>query len=112
MLLAKEIKKCFYLANIPCRDWLGYVLALFLFTVALMVIMRCWMQGKPVNEMKVKAPPAKKKMEQLMIVQNAITQVEELLQDANIILLKWRALLLSIFPQVSFSTGILEKNSL
>ncbi|KAK4383747.1 hypothetical protein Sango_2747000 [Sesamum angolense] len=40
-------------------------------------------------------------MEQLLAVQNAISQAEELIQDGNIVLLKFRALLLSIFPQAT-----------
>ncbi|OMO62904.1 hypothetical protein COLO4_32830 [Corchorus olitorius] len=40
-------------------------------------------------------------MEQLLAVQNAISQVEQLIQDGNIFLLKFRALLMSIFPQAS-----------
>jgi len=39
-------------------------------------------------------------MEQLLAVQNAISQAEESIQYGNIVLLKLRALLLSAFPQV------------
>lgn len=39
-------------------------------------------------------------MEQLLAVQNAVSQAEQLIQDGNVILLKFRGLLLSIFPQV------------
>lgn len=39
-------------------------------------------------------------MEQLLAVQNAICQVEEVVQDGNIFLLKIRALFLSGLPQV------------
>ncbi|XP_057480579.1 uncharacterized protein LOC130767665 isoform X2 [Actinidia eriantha] len=54
-----------------------------------------------VDELKVVAPPALTTVEQLLAVQNAISQAEELIQDGNIVLLKSRALLLSIFPQAS-----------
>ncbi|GFS33129.1 heat-inducible transcription repressor [Actinidia rufa] len=54
-----------------------------------------------VDELKVIAPPALTTVEQLLAVQNAISQAEELIQDGNIVLLKSRALLLSIFPQAS-----------
>ncbi|XP_057480599.1 uncharacterized protein LOC130767673 isoform X2 [Actinidia eriantha] len=54
-----------------------------------------------VDEVKVVAPPALTTVEQLLAVQNAISQAEELIQDGNIVLLKSRALLLSIFPQAS-----------
>ncbi|CAN4088838.1 unnamed protein product [Withania somnifera] len=56
-------------------------------------------QGKTVDELKVMAPPPMNAMEQLLAVQNAISQAEELIQDRNFVLLKCRALLLSIFPQ-------------
>jgi nitrate reductase gamma subunit len=52
-------------------------------------------------ELKVMAPPPMNTMEQLLAVQNAISQLEQLIQDANIVLLKFRALLLSLFPQAS-----------
>ncbi|XP_040955156.1 uncharacterized protein [Gossypium hirsutum] len=45
------------------------------------------------------APPPMNTMEQLLAVQNAISQAEQLVQDGNIVLLKFRALLLSILPQ-------------
>lgn len=56
---------------------------------------------KVMIELKVIAPPPMNTMEQLLAVQNAISQFEQLIQDANIVLLKFRALLLSLFPQVS-----------
>lgn len=79
-----------------------------------MVLTRFCNQGNPVDEVKVLAPPPMNTMEQLLAVQNAISQAEEFIQDGNIVLLKLRALLLAIFPQVtlagfsyySFSFGI------
>lgn len=65
-----------------------------------MIITRCFGQGRPVPEVKVIAPPPMNTMEQLLAVQNAVTHAEQLIQDGNIILLKFRGLLLSIFPQV------------
>ncbi|KAE8710696.1 VQ motif-containing family protein [Hibiscus syriacus] len=58
-------------------------------------------QGRPSVEIMVKAPPPMTTMEQLLAVQNAISQAEQLIQDGNIALLKFRALQLSIFPQAS-----------
>lgn len=57
-------------------------------------------------ELRVMAPPPMNTMEQLLAVQNAISQLEQLVQDANIVLLKLRALLLSLFPQVLFSLNL------
>lgn len=68
-----------------------------------MLVTRCCGQGKPGYELKVIAPPVMNTMEQLLAVQNVISQAEEVIQDGNVALLKCRALLLSIFPQVLFS---------
>ncbi|CAK9183911.1 unnamed protein product, partial [Ilex paraguariensis] len=85
--------------------WLGYAFALMLIFLAVFVVLtRCFSQGRPVDELKVAVPPAMNTMEQLLAVQNAISQAEELIQDGNIVLLKLRALLLSIFPQVLFTS--------
>lgn len=72
----------------------------FIFLAVFMLLTRYFGQGKPIDQLKVTAPPAMNTMEQLLAVQNAISQAEELIQDGNILLLKCRALLLSIFPQV------------
>lgn len=53
------------------------------------------------TEVKVTSPPPMNTMEQLLAVQNAISKVEELVQDANIVLLKIRALLLASPSQVT-----------
>lgn len=66
-----------------------------------MILTRFFSQGKPVDEVKVLAPPPMNTMEQLLAVQNAVALAEEFIQDGNIFLLKLRALLLSIVPQVS-----------
>ena len=84
-----------------CRGWLGYAVALVLLLLAVfMIITRCFSQGRSVPEVKVIAPPPLNTMEQLLAVQNAVSQAEQLIQDGNVILLKFRGLLLSIFPQV------------
>lgn len=87
---------------IICKGWMGYAMAtLFIFFALFMLLTRYFGQGKPIDELKVTAPPAMNTMEQLLAVQNAISQAEELIQDGNIVLLKCRALLLSIFPQAT-----------
>lgn len=83
---------------------MSYALAtLFIFFAVFMLLTRYFGQGMPIDELKVTAPPAMNTMEQLLAVQNSISQAEELIQDGNILLLKCRALLLSIFPQVFWS---------
>lgn len=82
---------------------MGYGLAAFLVFFALfMLLNRYFSQGKSVDVLKITAPPEMNTMEQILAVQNAISQAEVLIQDGNIVLLKCRALLLSIFPQVLF----------
>lgn len=86
---------------INCRGWLGYAAALLLvFLSIFMILTKCFSQGRPVTEIKVVAPPPMNTMEQLLAVQNAVSQAEQLIQDGNIFLLKIRGLLFSIFPQV------------
>ncbi|KAF8407806.1 hypothetical protein HHK36_006942 [Tetracentron sinense] len=104
----KSLLFCSVSTYIICRGWLGYVFALMLILIAIfMVLTRCCSQGRPIDEIKVTAPPTMNKMEQLLALQNAISQVEELIQDGNIVLLKLRALLLSVFPQVLPSSFVL-----
>lgn len=84
-----------------CRGWLGYVLVVVLLLVAIFILLTRFInQGRPIDQVKVMAPPSMNTMEQLLAVQNAISQVEELVQNGNITLLKLRALLLSVSSQV------------
>ncbi|CAH9084814.1 unnamed protein product [Cuscuta epithymum] len=92
------------------RGWLGYAsAALLAFFAVFMLLTRYTSRGRPADELKVLAPPEMNTVEQLLAVQNAISQAEELIQDGNIVLLKFRALLLSIFPQATekFAGGLL-----
>ncbi|KAL1318525.1 uncharacterized protein LOC107644290 isoform X1 [Arachis ipaensis] len=92
---------CLFFSYMIFRGWLGYAVALVLLLLsAFMLITRYFSDGRPA-EVKVIAPPPMNTMEQLLAVQNAVTQVEQLVQDVNIILLKFRGLLLSIFPQAT-----------
>ncbi|XP_022735896.1 uncharacterized protein LOC111289266 [Durio zibethinus] len=98
----KSLLFCLFFSFIIFRGWLGYAFALMLLFFAIfMVLTRVCNQGRPVDEIKIIAPPPMNTMEQLLAVQNAVSQVEQLIQDGNIVLLKFRALLLSIFPQAS-----------
>ncbi|KAJ4981806.1 hypothetical protein NE237_032643 [Protea cynaroides] len=98
----KSLVFCSVSSYVIYRGWLGYVFALvLLFNAVFIVLTRCCNQGRPIDEVKVTAPPTMNTMEQLLAVQNAISQVEELIQEGNIVLLKLRALLFSAFPQAS-----------
>ncbi|XWS60954.1 hypothetical protein CRYUN_Cryun07bG0083500 [Craigia yunnanensis] len=98
----KSLLFCLFFTFIIFRGWLGYAFAfMLLFFAIFMVLTRFCNQGRPVDEIKIIAPPPMNTMEQLLAVQNAVSQVEQHIQDGNIVLLKFRALLLSIFPQAS-----------
>ncbi|VFQ87167.1 unnamed protein product [Cuscuta campestris] len=102
---------CLAVTYIINRGWLGYAsAALLAFFAVFMLLTRYFSQGRgAADELKVTAPPEMNTVEQLLAVQNAISQAEELIQDGNIVLLKFRALLLSIFPQATekFAGGVL-----
>lgn len=88
-------------SNMTCRGWIRYMLpAIFLFIAILMLWRRHFNKGKPLETFKVTSPPNRNTVEQLLTLQEAITQVEALIQASNIILLKMRALLFGVLPQV------------
>uniref|UniRef100_A0A1D1Z6J6 Methionyl-tRNA formyltransferase n=1 Tax=Anthurium amnicola TaxID=1678845 RepID=A0A1D1Z6J6_9ARAE len=97
----KSLFFCTLSSYVIYRDWLGHVFVmLLLFMAVFMLITRFCGQGR-LEEVKVKAPPPMNTVEQLLAVQNAISQVEELAQDGNIVLLKLRSLLLAVPPQAT-----------
>lgn len=92
----KSFVFCSISSFIIFRGWMSYVLvAMLLFIAIFMLLTRYCNQGRPIGHIKVVAPPPMNTMEQLLAVQNAISQVEEFVQDCNIVLLKMRALLLA-----------------
>lgn len=98
----KSLAFCLVFTFIIYCGWLPYVFALLLIFFAINTMLARFVNGgRPVEELKVTVPPAMNKMEQLLAVQNAISQAEELVQEGNVVLLKIRGLLLSIFPQAS-----------
>lgn len=98
----KSLMFCTVNSYIICRGWLAYAIAAALFFIAVFIaITRLCNQGMCIDELKVIVPPPMTKMDQILAVQNALSRAEVLLQDGNVILLKTRALLLSIFPQAS-----------
>lgn len=98
----KSLAFCLIFAFIIYLGWLSYFFALLLTFFASNTMLARYSNGKKAgNELKVTVPPAMNKMEQLLAVQNAISQAEELIQEGNVILLKIRGLLLSLYPQAS-----------
>ncbi|XP_062223382.1 uncharacterized protein LOC133922186 isoform X1 [Phragmites australis] len=103
----KSMLFCFLFSYIIIRGWIIYfVVMVLLFSATFMFLTRLTNQGKPMTEVKVASPPPMNTMEQLLAVQNAISKIEELVQDANIVLLKIRALLLA-FPSQATDRAIL-----
>ncbi|KAG6544583.1 hypothetical protein Mapa_014005 [Marchantia paleacea] len=82
------------------RDWLGYIVPLVLLSMAsYMLWLRHSRRGDNFNEVVVPTPPAQNTVEQLLALQQALSQLEGLLQSGNIMLLKLRALFFSVLPQ-------------
>ncbi|PWA96781.1 hypothetical protein CTI12_AA033400 [Artemisia annua] len=99
---SKSVAFCLIFGYIIYRGWLSYVFAaLLIFLASSTMLTRYSSRGQPIDGLKVMVPPPMNKMEQLLAVQNAISQAEELVQEGNVVLLKIRGLLLSLFPQAS-----------
>lgn len=65
-----------------------------------MLCRRKFGKSKPLEPFRITSPPNRNAVEQLLTLQEVITQVEALIQDGNIFLLKIRALLFAVLPQV------------
>ncbi|PIA33276.1 hypothetical protein AQUCO_04100002v1 [Aquilegia coerulea] len=92
---------CSVSTYIVYRGWLCLAFALVLLFVPIFMLLTRWFnKGRPIDELKIIAPPPMNTMEQLLKLQNAISQFEELVQDGNVVLLKLRALFLCVFPKV------------
>ncbi|KAK4709662.1 hypothetical protein R3W88_004175 [Solanum pinnatisectum] len=90
------------------REWIKYALPSLLVVLAVIMFWRRNVRkGKPLEPLKVIAPPPKNAVEQLLILQEAISQLEALIQSGNIILLKVRALIFAVLPQATDRTALL-----
>ncbi|XP_058097790.1 uncharacterized protein LOC131242870 isoform X2 [Magnolia sinica] len=84
------------------RGWIKYMLPFILAVLATLMLWRKHRsKGKPLEAFKVNPPPSRNPFEQLIALQEAISQFEMLVQDGNIVLLKLRALLLAALPQAT-----------
>lgn len=95
------------------RGWFSYVLpSVFVCIAVVMLWCRHLNRGKPLEPFRI-TPPHNNAVEQLLLLQEAITQVEALLRAGNIILLKIRALLFAVLPQVCVGVTLihLEKDT-
>ncbi|CAL0320661.1 unnamed protein product [Lupinus luteus] len=84
------------------RGWIQYLVpSVFVFVATVMLWRRHFRRGGSLEAFRVTPPPNRNAVEQLLTLQEAITQFESLVQAGNIVLLKIRALLLAILPQAT-----------
>ncbi|KAK1257083.1 hypothetical protein QJS04_geneDACA019235 [Acorus gramineus] len=84
------------------RDWVKYTLpCIFVFLAAIMLWHKHKSKNKAVEAFRVSPPPSKNPVEQLITLQEAISEFEAHVREGNIILLKLRALLFAAFPQAT-----------
>ncbi|XP_011075743.1 uncharacterized protein LOC105160173 [Sesamum indicum] len=90
------------------RDWIKYILpSIFVFLALVMLWRRYAWKRRQLEAFKIVPPPAKNPVEQLLTLQEAVTQVESLIRNGNIILLKIRALLFAVPPQATGKVALL-----
>ncbi|KAE8660953.1 G patch domain and ankyrin repeat-containing protein 1-like protein isoform 1 [Hibiscus syriacus] len=84
------------------RGWIAYILAfVFVFFAMVMLWNRVFNRGKPLEAFRIIAPPNRNAVEQLLTLQEVISQYEALIQTGNVILLKIRAILFAVLPQAT-----------
>ncbi|CAH9088320.1 unnamed protein product [Cuscuta europaea] len=75
--------------------------SIMVFFAVAMLWRRLARKGSTLEPLKVNTPPPKNAVEQLLTLQEAVAQVEALIQGGNIVLLKVRALLFAVVPQAT-----------
>ncbi|KAI3982761.1 hypothetical protein MKX01_010244 [Papaver californicum] len=84
------------------RGWIKYVLpCICVFFAALMVWRKHRNKGKSLEVLEVMPPPSKNAVEQLLMLQEGISQFESVVQAGNVILLKIRAILFAALPRAT-----------
>ncbi|CAK9311498.1 unnamed protein product [Citrullus colocynthis] len=90
------------------RNWIRFVLpCILVFLAVFMLCRRKFGKSKPLEPFRITSPPNRNAVEQLLTLQEVITQVEALIQDGNIFLLKIRALLFAVLPQATDMVALL-----
>ncbi|CAK7323793.1 unnamed protein product [Dovyalis caffra] len=90
------------------RGWARYILpSIFVWCAVLMFVRRHFSKKMPLEAFRVTAPPNKNAVEQLLTLQEIIAEVEGLMQTANIVLLKLRAILFAVVPQATERVALL-----
>ncbi|XP_022141677.1 uncharacterized protein LOC111011981 isoform X2 [Momordica charantia] len=89
------------------RNWIRFILpCILVLLAALMLCRRYFGKSKPLEPFMVTSPPNRNAVEQLLTLQEVITQVEACIQDGNILLLKIRALLFAVLPQATDTVAL------
>ncbi|XWS39627.1 hypothetical protein CRYUN_Cryun18bG0071300 [Craigia yunnanensis] len=90
------------------RGWIRYILAfVFVLFAIIMLWRRHFNKGNPFEAFRITPPPNRNAVEQLLTLQEAISQLEALIQTGNVILLKIRALLFAVLPQATDRVALL-----
>ncbi|XP_020682486.1 uncharacterized protein LOC110099625 [Dendrobium catenatum] len=90
------------LIYVTYRDWIKYIFPSIFFYLAVLMLWNKY--RKKIQRMKafqVTPPPSKNAVEQLLTLQEAISQLEAYIQTGNVVLLKLRSLLLAAAPQAT-----------
>ncbi|KAI0488183.1 hypothetical protein KFK09_028010 [Dendrobium nobile] len=91
-----------FLIYVTYRDWIKYIFPSIFFYLAVLMLWNKY--RKKIQRMKafqVTPPPSKNAVEQLLTLQEAISQLEAYIQTGNVVLLKLRSLLLAATPQAT-----------
>ncbi|KAG8365719.1 hypothetical protein BUALT_Bualt17G0001200 [Buddleja alternifolia] len=94
----KSVTFVLFFSYMIVRNWIKYMLPSVFVLVAVVMLWRRYAWKRKLEAFKIVAPPGKNAVEQLLTLQEAITQVESLIQSGNIILLKIRALVFAVAP--------------
>ena len=99
-----EVAKVVYFLGscLYCSGWIWFMFPGFLLGSTLFMLWnKHYGNGRSVEAFEIITPPRRRTVEQLLALQQAISQLEAHVQTGNIFLLKLRSLMLAAFPQVS-----------
>ncbi|TKW40531.1 hypothetical protein SEVIR_1G251900v4 [Setaria viridis] len=84
------------------RGLVSYIVPFVFLTFAVVILWRKYIGGgKLLEVLEVKPPPSKNAVEQILILQEAISKLEDSLQAVNIALLKFRSVLFASVPKAT-----------
>lgn len=92
----------FFVLFVIYRGWVRYIFpSIFVSLAVLMLWHKHLIKGKTIEAFQITPPPAKNPVEQLLTLQDVVTQLETYIQTGNIALLKLRAIMFAAFPQTT-----------